>query len=439
MSEKAAKKKGKKGQEDPQTPPPPTSLIPVSPLSSPLIVPKKAEAIPPLESRLEVLTASISKQYQGKAVIRQGRDISNVFILRRPTGIISVDLALGGGFPAGGLSQIIGKDSSGKSYLVMRTIAECQKIYGTDCAIGVCMTEMPWDKAFAKWHCGVRVAFNDLEIARLAKLNEQYGRPIFTPEHITWLKDQVGYVQEVRAATAEHLLEIAVQMVESNLYQIVMIDSFGALLTMAEAEAEEGIADKHRGGASMAITQFLHRLHAALNMLDKNNRQNTTTVLGINQYRDNVNAGLYGNPMKQAGGWALRHGKLVDLHVEQGKRHRIEKQGADYGRIVGKEINWEIIKGKAGCHDGPKGTYNFYFGTNGYPFGVDVIGDLMATAIERNVVEQNGAWYYFRGQSLGQGQQQATWNLAQNPAWLEEIKKDIYSAAGLTYITKEDF
>lgn len=391
------------------------------------------------QDKLGTVRDNILKQYAGKVVLMEGKDITNVFVLRRPTGIMSLDLKLGGGFPAGGLSQIIGRDSSGKSYLVMRTIANCQAVYGTDTAIAVCMTEMPWDKAFAKWWCGVKVAFNDLEIERLIKLNGEYNRPVFTAEHLKWLVEQVGYVQEVRAATAEHLLEMACQLVESNLYQIVVIDSFGALLTMAEAEAEEGIVDKHRGGASMTITQFMHRLHASLNMMDSEGRPNTTTVLGINQYRDNVNAGMYGNPLKQAGGWALRHGKMVDLLLTQGKQHRIDTKGPNYGVVVGKEINWEIIKGKAGCHDGPKGKYDFYFGDLGYPRGADIMSDLMTAGLSTGAIDLSGAWYSFRGERLGQGAYNAAATLASNPAWMEEVRKDIFAKAGLTFITREDW
>lgn len=389
--------------------------------------------------KLEILSTALLKQYSGQAVIRQGSDITNVFILRRPTGIMRLDLAMGGGFPAGGLSQIIGKDSSGKSYLVNRTIANVQKTYGDDAAIGICMTETPWDKTFAKWWCGVRVAFSDEEIARLNKIKADYGQPAYTPDQVKWLKDQVGYVQEVRAATAENLLEITCQMVESNLYQIVMVDSFGALLTAAEAEAPEGLSKKHYGGAAMTITQFMHRLHAALIMPDATGKPNTTTVLGINQYRDNVNAGMYGNPMKEAGGWALKHGKLIDLHLEAGKRHRVEERGPDQGKIFGKQINWEIIKGKAGCHDGPKGEYNFYFGERGYPFGVDTATDLLAAGLQYGIIEQSGAWYGFRGERIGQGAANAAQTISANPAWMEEIAKDVHARAGLEFITKEEF
>lgn len=386
------------------------------------------------KAELIALQESINKQFKGRAIVRSGADIQNAFVLRRPTGITNIDIAVGGGLPAGGLSQIIGRDGSTKSYLSNRVMATVQATYGEDSRISICMTEMPFDKKFAKFHCGLAIAYSEEEIERGEEINSGYGLPPFTEEYKTWLRHQIGTVLETRAMAAEQILEVAVQHIESNLFQVVMIDSFGALLTMAEAEAEEGLEQKHRGGAAGIITQFMHRLHAALNMPDARGQMNTTTVIGINQYRDNLGAGLYGNPMKIAGGWALRHGKLVDLHLEQGKKHRIQ-QGSEY-HIVGKEINWELIKGKAGCHDGPKGTFNFYFGENGYGFGADVISDLLVAGLKYNIIDQSGAWYSYNGERLGQGQAGANRTLIEHPELFWEIRKEIFKKTKLDFVTK---
>lgn len=386
---------------------------------------------------IQLLTQQVNSQFKGGVVVREGSDIANVFVLRRPTGVTNLDLAIGGGLPAGGLTQIIGRFSAGKSYLCNRIMAEAQRNYGNDFAGSACMTEQRYDKHFAKWLCGLRIALSDEEIAVLRQGYRENGHPDFdfTPEQMTWLKDQVGTFVETLGATAEQILEVAVQQVESNLFQIVLIDSFGALLTKAEAEAEEGLEQKHRGGAAMVITQFMHRLHAALNLPDKYGRPNTTTVIGINQYRDNVNAGLYGNPMKVAGGNALAHGKLLDIHIEQGAKIKVEK--GKERLIVGKEINWEIMKGKAGCHDGRRGTYKFYTGEMGMMFGIDVYSDLLSAGLEAGAIEQSGAWYSYNGERIGQGADNAAAFLYQHPEIVQEIRREIFKKAGLRFIVRE--
>jgi recombination protein RecA len=399
--------------------------------------PKKGEEeVFDRQAQVMALTASINSQFKGRAVLRQGSEITNVFILRRPTGITTLDLALGGGIPAGGLTQVIGKYSSGKSYLANRIMATAQSNYKENFAASVNMTEMRYDKNFAKWQCGLRIAMSEAEIAVLAHINRQHGHPEFTDAQVTWLRDQVGTFVEGVAGTAEQILEVAVQQVESNLFQIVLIDSFGALLTAAEAEADEGLEQKHRGGAAMVVTQFMHRLHAALNLPDKYGRPNTTTVIGINQYRDNVNAGLYGNPMKVAGGNALAHGKLVDIHIEQGAKIRVPISSKE-NRVVGKEINWEIMKGKAGCHDGPKGTYKFYFGEHGFPFGIDIYSDLISAGLQAEVIEQSGSWFAYNGEKLGQGESNAAVAIHSNPDLLQSIRMEIFKKAGLNFIVTE--
>lgn len=389
------------------------------------------------KAQIALLAQQVNKQFKGGAVIREGSNINNVFVLRRPSGVTSLDIAVGGGLPAGGLTQVIGKFSAGKSYLCNLIMAEAQRNYGDDFAAAVCMTEQRYDKSFAKWKCGLRVAYSDDEIDVLRRGYRENGHPDFefTPDQVLWLKDQVGTFTETLGSTAEQLLEVAVQQVESNLFQIVLIDSFGALLTKAEAEHEEGLEGKHRGGAAMVVTQFMHRLHAALNLPDKYGRPNTTTVIGINQYRDNVNAGLYGQPMKVAGGHALAHGKLLDIHIEQGAKIRVDF--ANEKRIVGKEINWEIMKGKAGCHDGMKGTYKLFLGEYGYPFGIDMYSDLLACALNAAIVEQTGAWYSYKGEKIGQGADNVAVFLSQHLDIYQEIRKEILRISGLNFIVNE--
>lgn len=422
--EKQAKKKEKEVERD------------KAPLKA---APKKDKNAPPSRSeRAQLIAARINKAFDGKGAILSAEDTSTVFSLRRPTGIIDLDLGIGGGWPAGGLSQIIGEDNSGKSYLANRSIAMVQDIYGDEAAIGACMTESRYDKAFAKWRCNVRLAFSDLEIKMLEEARAKWGQPPFTADELTWLKYQQGIFQEACFTTAEQVLEAAVQMVEENIYQIVLIDSFGALLTAAEAESKEGLEGRHYGGASGVITQFMHRLHAALNLPDKYNRPNTTTVLGINQYRENLKAsGPYADPLQIAGGRALKHGKLVDVLLRKGAKIKVGPEKAQV--IVGKEIGWQVIKGKAGCHDGGKGEYRFYYGEHGYFFGADVYHNLLMTGVRMGVVEQSGAWYAFNGNAICQGQDNAAAAFMANPQMYQAIQQALYQKAGLNIITKETF
>ena len=394
---------------------------------------KKKEKELSKSDRLAILQQDINAKFKGRVAIQTGQEFSNVFILRRPSGITSLDLAIGGGFPAGGMSQIVGADSVGKDYIVNRVIAYLQSTYGEEASVALAMTEMSYDKKYAKL-CGVRVALTPEEIEAWQKALD---RP-FTNEEMAWAKDQVGSIYQITASNAEALLEAAAQCIESNLYHVVVINSFGALLTKAEEEAEHGLEDKHYSGAAMPITSFMHRLHAALNLPDYEGKPNKTTVLGINQFRDNVGRDAKYNPLKIAGGWALKHGKLVDIYLAA--RQRIKPTINNKQVVVGKEIHWEILKGKAGCHDGPKGMYPFYFGDHGYPFGADVYQDLIVTAVQFGIVQMSGAWlsYEEHGYSIkGQGKEKFAHAVAETDGAFDHLRSLCFDAANVNFIVSD--
>ena len=385
--------------------------------------------------RIAILQNNINAQYKGRVIVQTGAEFANVFLLRRPSGITSLDLAIGGGFPAGGLSQIIGADGVGKDYLVNRTLANLQLVYGKDTSIALAMTELAYDKVWAK-KCGVDITLTPTEIA---EYEESIHRK-FTPEEKQWAVTQTGNIQQIMARTAEELLEATAQYIASNLYQIVVVNSFGALLTMAEEEAKEGIAQKHYGGAAMPITNFMHRVHAALNMPDEYGKPNRTTILGINQFRENLGKDSQWNPLKIAGGYALKHGKLVDVFLQARSKIRIPGRTQTQQITVGKEIHWEILKGKVGCHDGPKGMYPFTFGEHGKPLGADVYLDLMVVCLQYGIIQQAGAWYAYQENGFdlrGQGQTNFAAAVINAPGAFDHLRGRCFDAAGVNFITRE--
>jgi len=400
---------------------------------APVVVKKKAKDDSSREERLEILQQNVNASFKGRVLLQRGDEISNVFVLRRPTGITSLDIGIGGGMPAGGMTQIIGFDGAGKDYIVNRTIANLQTTYGNRAAVCFAMTELAYDKVYGK-KCGVRVAFTPMEIANW---ENGLGRK-FTPEEKVWATDQVGTIHQIMAGNAEELLEATAQCIESNLYQVVVINSFGALLTKAEEEADGGIADKHYGGAAGPITAFIHRLHAALNLPDSRGQPNLTTIIGINQVRENLGKDAQWNPVRTAGGRALKHGKLVDIMLTA--KSKLDLPGSDKKVIVGKEIHWEILKGKAGCHDGPKGMYPFYYGEQNYPFGADVYQDLIVAATQKGIVQMKGAWLSYNGDGLtlqAQGAINFSHQVAGTPGAFELLRKKVFDASSITFITQE--
>ena len=105
---------------------------------------------------IKAALASIKKQYGDGAIMEMG-DTHATTIETFPSGSLSLDGALGGGFPRGRIIEIYGPESSGKTTLALHAIAEVQKKGG---------------------RAAFRVAANELRCLKLHKifLSERFSK-----------------------------------------------------------------------------------------------------------------------------------------------------------------------------------------------------------------------------------------------------------------------
>lgn len=372
-----------------------------------------------VKERLKTVMAEINKKV-GKGAVALAEEYDGSFLLRRPTGILSLDLALKGGFPKG-IIEIIGEPNIGKTALVTQVAKTIQNIYGNETCIGICAIEK-FDKKFWK-DLGLKVAFSDSEIEQLEKALERK----LEKEELAYYKEQIGNIVVSPAMTAEDAFEAALGMAQSGIFQLVVVDSIGAMLT--ETQADKDIDEKTYGGLSMPIGNFANKL----SLSDSN-----TTVIIINQLRDNLKMkNAYDDPYKEAGGWALKHAKNVSLRLsrEGVLKEKVGTSGQEV--VIGRGVKWNIKKGKAGISDGDIGNYSFYKGKFGYPLGIDIDQDIILTALEKDVMEKSGTWFVYKGERIGQGIQNACSFLRARPEIKDEIIKKVYEQSGLAFIVKE--
>jgi len=315
-------------------------------------------------SRAAALMEYVDKKMDGRAELCLASDYSLPYYTKRlPTGILTLDIALMGGWPAGAISQIIGPKNAGKDYLIWQTIRQLQGILGNKLHVLLAQTEMRADRTQAQ-KVGCAVALSDKDIETLDRANVANGRPAFTREYRASLKHSIGEIHEAHGYAVEDLYDIILRGVESRVYHLIVINSFGSIMSGAEAESES-LREKTYAGTAGPNTQFLHKLNALLTMRTNEGESRDTCVLGINQIRDDIK-----NPnksYKSSGGNALEHAKFVDLFITSGQAHGKEmmfhsalgqKQAKD---VWGKDVNWEIKKGKAGIHEGQRGNYIYQF------------------------------------------------------------------------------
>ena len=75
---------------------------------------------------LDLAISQITKQFGDGSIMRLG-DSQKIDVELLPSGSLSLDLALGGGYPKGRIIEIYGPESSGKTSLALHAIAEIQK------------------------------------------------------------------------------------------------------------------------------------------------------------------------------------------------------------------------------------------------------------------------------------------------------------------------
>ncbi len=306
----------------------------------------------------------ITKQFGDGSIMKLGENRkADVELL--PSGSLSLDIALGGGYPKGRIIEIYGPESSGKTTLTLHAIAEIQKQGGTAAFIDA---EHALDPAYAK-KLGVDTA--NLLVAQ--------------PDN------------------GEQALEIAETLVRSNAVDLIVVDSVAALVPQAEIEGDMG--DSHMGLQARLMSQALRKLTGIIN-------KSKATVIFINQIRMKIGV-MFGNPETTTGGNALKFYASVRLDI---RRIGQIKTGED---IIGNRTKVKVVKNKIAP---PFRTAEFDIM---YNEGISRTGDVLDLAVIHGIVGKAGAWFDYKDGKIGQGREATKIYLKDNPKVLDEIEKAV--------------
>lgn len=356
----------------------------------------KKEAPPSSADVISQIIAKVNTAHGG-AVVRRASEASTEHTLRRPTGIPALDIDLAGGWPAGSLNVLTGPDGAGKDLLINMSIAENQKNYGENSRVAILSTEFPYDKNFAREKCGVKVADTPEEIAQLNSIRMANGEPPLTAEEVAIRKEQIGEIILIQGVVMDYGLDIVLELLSSGQFQIIAINSFGVMQTAAKEEVESVSEHAIQSNEAQLLSRFIPRMFMLLNTVLPDGERNETTLLAADQVRANRDMPRGKPGMKVPEHWkyqagsgsrALAHGKAISLMLHKGAPV-LDKQ-VDPPEMLGREINWELTKGKLGTHDGLKGSFEFFFAE-----GVDRPSSLRNVALRYSVIEQAGAWYSY--------------------------------------------
>ena len=288
-----------------------------------------------------------------------------------PSGSIGLDEALGvGGIPRGRVVELFGPESSGKTSIALRVVAQAQRM-------------------------GLNVCFIDAEHA-------------VDPDWAKLLGVDVTSIVLNQPDTGEQGLEVADMAARSGQFGLLVVDSVAALVPRAEIEGSMG--DTHVGLQARLMSQALRKLTGHLN-------ESKTTALFINQLREKVGV-FFGSPETTTGGKALKFYSSVRLDVR-----RIETLKEGNADAHGIRIRVKVVKNKL-SPPFKQAELDILFGE-----GFTRAGELIDLGSERGVITKSGAWYAYEGKNIGQGKPKAMAALEGFPASkLDEIEAAIRAA-----------
>jgi recombination protein RecA len=326
------------------------------------LAPADPRAAAERDKALGLVLNQIERNFGKGSIMRLG-DASRMRVETINTGALTLDLALGGGYPKGRVVEVYGPESSGKTTLTLHAIAEVQKRGGV-------------------------AAFVDAEHA-------------LDPVYAAALGVDIENLLVSQPDTGEMALEIVDQLVRSAAVDIVVVDSVAALTPRAEIEGEMG---------DLAVGSQARLMSQAMRKITGNIGKSGCTVIFLNQLRQKIGV-TYGNPETTTGGNALKFYASVRLDI---RRIQTLKRGTEEYGIRAKV---KVAKNKV-APPFRIAEFDILFGR-----GISTLGCLLDLAEETGVVTRKGAWYSYEGDNIGQGRDNTIAWLEQNPEQVALIEQ----------------
>lgn len=357
---------------------------------------------------IDKLVAELNKRLGGQGRIYRGGEYQEQSFARRSTGIPTLDYILNGGMPKPGLVEFGGEFSSGKTTVAIHICAHEQKT--NKGAVGWISLE-PFSKRWAREN-GFFIPFSE-ELVTDSHTGEERPRDSF--ENATDIeKERMAeqgiedpysevskfvIVEEERGDTA---LQVAVDMLRSNLFAIIVVDSLGLAKSTSWLE-ERGVEDAgDYDRTPKMIGDYTARACLALNKrYDENNEiakdgmyTNQTTLVNLNQIVTAIGTQAHLPWKKQTikGGEGNKHNHHAIVFLSKGEQ---KYESTPHGRYVyGQEIRTTCIKSKIGAPF-REGSFDLYTQPHGaFKAGdIDLAKDATQLGIISGLIERSGAWY----------------------------------------------
>lgn len=347
-----------------------------------------------LNGDLAKVFLKINKKY-GTDTIILGSDITQTGG-RITSGSLTLDVALGGGWPTNQWHELIGESTNGKTAIALKTIAANQKRDPQFTTVWVAAEE--WVSSYAEM-CGV----------------------------------DSSRVYVVSTNIMEEAYEAVIEIVESKAIDCIVIDSLPALVPSAEDDKEMEEATVGRG--ALLTNKFFRKVGKA-------SKRSLVTPerpfigLIINQWRSKVGV-QYGDPRTTPGGLGKDYAFFTRIEVRRSKWHEIGS--GDTKEKIGQEIKVRVFKNKSAA-PGQVATLDFYFKSeDGLIAGdFDFAKEIVSMGKLLGILERKGAWYFYGGRQW-QGESGILASVREEIDLKETLEKEVLDSikAGSKFINEE--
>jgi len=284
---------------------------------------------------LDVLEKKLQKDY-GEDIIVAGNHLKSGEMLS--TGVLSLDLILGGGYREGTLIHAYGRPSGGKSTLALYMASEAQK-------------------------AGRVAVYFDMEFA-------------LKPELLRTIPGlDIKSLKILRPSYAEDCLDIVEQYMKSGEKCFLVIDSVAWMVPKKESEAAH--EQDSMGGISKLMSKALRKITGPC-------AKSGSNLVYLNQLRSTMD--MYGPQEVAPGGKGLGYFAtyVIDARASGSKKDLLVDEA---GNVIGHTLILKTVKNKL-FTPYRSASVNLIYGS-----GIDHIAEIINIGREVSLVERKGPYY----------------------------------------------
>ena len=345
------------------------------------------------------LLKKIQKEH-GESILLKASDERAANTFKYETGILPLDIALGGGYASGRQHIVAGMFSSMKTTLILKIIARAQR-YCSNC-------HLPKEQHLAESNNTCK-EFIDVTVAYI----EPEGT--FDREWAKTLGVNVDNVYYSQPSSGEACIDIFDALLRSGNFDIAVLDSLATLVPMKVVEKSAG--DGIVGTQALLVNRLIDKTTSALNDC-ANIFGKKPTVFYTNQYRQKIT--MFGDPNTLRGGPSPGYAATTITKLTAASKPEFDENG----QPLFMPIDFKIEKNKMSA---PKMEGGFKLTLadtetkrKGEIYDEDKVLEL---AENSGLYKKEGLYYYLEGIQIGTSKSQLERKLLMEPEFSQQVRK----------------